>query len=69
MVRGCRRPRDRDRPPGRRTWYLDGLLNRVSTVADPLQGLTAFTYDANGSLLTVTDPRGSTLTHGLEGTR
>ncbi len=45
------------------TWYTYDILNRLSTVADPLQGLTRFTYDANGNLLTVTDPQGSTTTH------
>ncbi len=32
-------------------------------LADALNGSTAFGYDPNGNLLTVTDARGNTLTH------
>jgi YD repeat-containing protein len=35
---------------GRLTWYTYDILNRLVTLADPLQGLTSFTYDANGNL-------------------
>ncbi|MBP1775503.1 MAG: hypothetical protein H6Q86_1509, partial [candidate division NC10 bacterium] len=40
-------------PLGRLTWYTYDLLNRLSTLVDPLQGLARFTYDATGNLLTV----------------
>jgi YD repeat-containing protein len=38
-------------PRSRLTWYTYDILNRLSIVVAPLQGLTRFTYDANGSML------------------
>jgi YD repeat-containing protein len=35
----------------------------VTSVGNPLGGVTAFTYDLNGNVSTVTDPGRSTTTH------
>ena len=34
-------------------------LNRVTRITDPLQGVTVFSYDPNGNLLSLTDARGN----------
>src|SRR5437016_3163733 len=38
-------------------------LNRVTQIQDALGGLTSFTYDPNGNLLTVTDAKTQTTTY------
>jgi YD repeat-containing protein len=39
--------------------YNYDALNRLTQVLDPLNGATGFAYDANGTLLSVTDARSS----------
>jgi RHS repeat-associated protein len=42
---------------GETVHYAYNNLNQVTQVTDPLGGITTFTYDANGNLLTVQDAR------------
>ena len=42
---------------GRTTKYQYNSLDRVTQITNPLQGITSFTYDANGNLQTVLDAR------------
>ena len=38
-------------------------MNRVTRITDPLQGVTVFSYDPNGNLLSLTDSRGNVTSH------
>lgn len=45
-------------PLGQHTRYAVDALDRVTQLADAVNGLTGFSYDANGYLLTITDRKG-----------
>jgi YD repeat-containing protein len=53
------RPQSLTNALGQAVQYQYSPLNQVNQITDPLNGLTAFTYDANGNLLTLTDALGS----------
>jgi len=44
---------------GQAVQYQYNPLNQVTQITDPVNGQTAFTYDSNGNLLTLTDALGS----------
>jgi len=43
------------------------VLNRLTSVTDPLSGTTSYTYDDLGNMLTLTDPVGNTTTWTYDG--
>jgi RHS repeat-associated protein len=53
-------------PLGNPTIYDYDVLNRLTRVNDPLNGLTQFGYDPNGNLLSVTDARNNSTIYTYE---
>jgi RHS repeat-associated protein len=48
------------------TYTYDPVVNKLTSVTDPLGKATKYTYDSRGNLLTTTDPNGRTTTRTLD---